>query len=314
VKRRPRLLPCIPCVVALVGGTVGCGETTNRSPSPPSEGGGGNGTGAQGGSASGGSDGLDGGSAGIGEGSAGEATYAGAVLAMVTTSEATLAHVARAVFTAGPRPVIGGCPQCCCSSPQRGLPTPEKPPDAGEITLSPSAGAPPLATLTPEAFEGGHGTFHGMLDLGWSWFPPLSDYALAKSEPWKVGDALQVLARGNEVARFSEVLRTGPALEGVTPALGSAPVVVPSARSFTISWTPAAAGDATMLLGFPNESGICYCDAADSAGMLVVPADLVTPVSGEISLARLTISNVTNENASIDLVGAVVQRSAFEAR
>jgi hypothetical protein len=48
--------------------------------------------------------------------------------------------------------------------------------------------------------------------------------------------------------------------------------------------------------------------------MLVVPADLVTPVSGEISLARLTISNVTNENASIDLVGAVVQRSAFEAR
>ena len=66
-----------------------------------------------------------------------------------------------------------------------------------------------------------------------------------------------------------------------------------------------------MLLSLPYGIGICYCDAPDSAGKLVVDANLLSPVSaeknGKIKLARLTISTVTSGNATIDLVGAVIQ-------
>ena len=37
-------------------------------------------------------------------------------------------------------------------------------------------------------------------------------------------------------------------------------------------------------------------------------------VSGEISLARLSVSTVAGGNASIDLVGAIVQRGPVEVR
>ena len=89
---------------------------------------------------------------------------------------------------------------------------------------------------------------------------------------------------------------------------------MPHTQPFTISWTPAGDGDRVVLLGIPNASGICYCDAPDSAGTLVVDSELLSPVSGEISLARLTTTNLASSNASIDLVGAVVQRGPLEVQ
>ncbi|MES1186596.1 MAG: hypothetical protein ABUL60_22475 [Myxococcales bacterium] len=301
-------LPCTPFVIAVVVGVWGCGETkSNGGVGAPS---------GDGGEAplAGGSSGTSGNSGDAQGGMASEPTYAGAVLAMVKAHEGTQDYVARAVFSAGPRPTIGGCPQCCCRSTERGLPFPDKPPDASEIRLSPAAGLPALATLVPEVFEDGRGVFHGMSDLGWSWFAPLSDYAAVTSQPWHGGDTLAVQAHGNEVAPFSGLLRAGVALAGVTPAIGAEPVVIDHAQPFQISWTPEGNGEATVLLGIPNATGICYCDAPDSAGTLVVPEDLLSPISGEISLARLTISNVASSNASIDLVGAVVQTGPFEAQ
>jgi hypothetical protein len=240
-----------------------------------------------------------------------QAQYAGVVLAMVTQDQATTSYVARAVFTTGARPIIGGCPHCCCGSEERGLPIPQKPADAGNMTLATSAGATALATLVPAAFEGGSGTFYGMSDLGWSWLAPLSDYAPVTSQPWSPGDALSVLATGNEVEPFAGVLQTGPALAGVTPPIGPSPVVVDYRQAFEVSWTPEGKGDATVLLSVPYSGGICFCDAPDAAGKLVVDADLLGPLSldqnGKISLARLTISTVTTGNATIDLVGADVR-------
>jgi hypothetical protein len=247
---------------------------------------------------------------GIADSSSG-AVYSGVVLAMITEDEATTSYVARAVFMTGPRPTIGGCPHCCCGGAQRGLPYPWKPPDAGQITLAGATGTPPLATLVPEVFENGSGTFHGMSDLGWSWYWPLGDYAPVDSQPWSPGDAFQVLATGNEVESFSGVLLTGPPLTGVRPPIGPSPVVIDRSQGFEVAWAPEGKGDATVLLSVPYDGGICYCDAPDSAGKLVVDTNLLGPSSveraGRMKLARLTISTVTSGNARIDLVGAVVQ-------
>ena len=288
-------------VVALLGGAAGC-----------------RGKGLRGGgdAAVGGDDGtIDAAtSADLGTGiadSSSEAMYSGVVLAMITQDEATTSFVARAVFTTGPRPAIGGCPRCCCGVEERGLPLPVKPPDADRITIAAAAGATTLATLVPGSFVDGHGVFYGMSDLGWSWFSPLSDYAPVDSQPWSPGDSLQVVAAGNEVESFAGVLRTGPPLAGIMPPIGPSPVIVDRSQAFQVSWTPEGKGDATVLLSLPRSGSVCYCDAPDSAGRLVVDANLLSPLSveqnGKITLARLTISTVASGNATIYLVGAVIQ-------
>jgi hypothetical protein len=284
--------------IALMAGASGCGKSSGRSPT------------AAGASDGGGTNGIGWEAAG---GASSDATYAGVVLALVTERAANSTYVARALFTAGPRPSIGGCSRCCCASTDRGLPAPEKPPDAGTITLAAAGTSTLLATLVPEPFDDGSGTFYGMTDLGWSWFAPLGDYAPAPSRAWPPGDTLQVLATGNEVAPFSGNLRAAAALEGVTPPLGST-LIVDHTKPFEISWTPEEKSDATVLLGIPTGTGICYCDAPDSAGSLVVDASLLSPVSAELSLARLRVSHVESSNASIDLVGGVVERAPVEVQ
>lgn len=291
-------------VVALLGGAVECGRSGLRSR--------GDAAGAGGTS----SDALTSPDLGTDPAdSSYQAVYAGVVVGILTRDDATTSYVARALFTTGPRPVIGGCPHCCCGTTDRGLPYPIKPPDAGKIILAAAAGATTLATLVPAAFEGGSGTFYGMTDLGWSWFPPLGDYAKVDSQPWSAGDVLQVLATGNEVESFSEALPTGPPLAGVVPPIGLSPVVVDHGQAFTVSWIPQGKGDATVLLSLPYAGGICFCDAPDSAGQLVVDANLLRPISadenGKIKLARLTISTVVRSNATIDLVGADIQEGPF---
>ena len=100
----------------------------------------------------------------------------------------------------------------------------------------------------------------------------------------------------------------------MTPPIGSSTVVVDHTQPFEVSWTPGGNADATVLLGIPNGTGICYCDAPDTAGSLVVDADLLNPVSAEITLTRLTVSNVASSNASIDLVGAVVHKGSLKVQ
>lgn len=289
--------------VALSGGAPGCGGSSVRSTA----------AGAQGGRAAAlGSGGAAAGNAAVG-GASSEATYAGVVLAMASQG-ASSDYTARAIFTQGARRVIGGCSKCCCYGTQRGLPIPVKPPDAGQITLGQAGSSNSLATLVPATFADGSGSFYGTSYLGWAWFPPLSNYAPAQSQPWNFGDSLRVVAAGNEVASFTGTLDTGPELTGVTPPIGPTAIIVDHTRPFEIGWTPAAQGDATVLLSIPGNTGLCFCDAPDSAGSLVVDASLLGPVTGEISLSRLSIVSVTSANASIDLVGAVVQNGPVEVQ
>jgi hypothetical protein len=98
------------------------------------------------------------------------------------------------------------------------------------------------------------------------------------------------------------------------PPIGQTTLMVDHSQPLRISWTPEAGGDATVLLGFPNADGVCFCDAPDSAGVLAVDASLLSAVSGEISLARLTISSTSSGNAAIDLVGAVVNRGQIQVQ
>jgi hypothetical protein len=286
-------------VVALLGGAVACGGSALRS------------RGDAAGAGGVGTDAVTGPDLGTDTPESGSrATYAGVVVGIITHEGPTTTYLARAVFTTGPRPLVGGCPHCCCGATNSGLPYPFKPPDAGKITLAADAGAT-LATLVPASFEGGSGTFYGMSELGWPWSGPLGDYAPVASQPWSAGDTLQVLATGNEVESFSAGLRTGLSLAGVVPSIGASPVVVDHGQPFTVSWTPQDQGDATVLLALPYAGGICFCDAPDSAGRLVVDANLLGPISaeknGKIKLARLTISTVASGNATIDLVGSDVQ-------
>ncbi len=301
--RLPRAHPRIHwLVIALVGGALGCGGSSVRRLS----------AGAQSGAGGGGAGGL-GGSSGetAAAGMSSEALYAGVVLAMVSDDNASSPYVTRADFTGRAHPVLDGCPRCCCGQELHGLPAPGKPPDAGTITLLGADGST-LAALVPEAIDNGG---YGMgIALGWSWFEPLSNYAPVTPQPWAFGDTLQVLAPGNEVEPFSGMLRTGLALAGVSPPIGSSPVIIDHTQPFEISWTPEGDADATMLLGLPTGNSLCYCDAPDSAGKLVVDASLLSPVSGELSLTRLSISTVTSGNASVDLVGAVVQKGPVEVR
>ncbi len=237
------------------------------------------------------------------------AQYAGLVLATRAHDATGTSHAVRALFTDKQRPVIGGCPECCCGSTQRGTPVPKKPPDAGRITLA--ADTTTLATLDPAVFKGASGTHYGMSEeLGWPWFSLLGDYAPVKCGPWDAGDILQVMAAGNEVEAFSASLPTGPPLTGVVPSLGSSPLLVDRSKSFTISWRPQDQGEAIVLLRMSFVGGLCICDAPDAAGRLVMEANLLNPTSndksGTIKLSRLTVSTVASSNAIIDLVGAEV--------
>jgi hypothetical protein len=151
-----------------------------------------------------------------------------------------------------------------------------------------------------------------MTDLGWSWSVPLSNYAPITAQPWSFGDTFQVAAAGDEVDAFSSTFRAGAALTGVTPPIGSATLVVDHTVPFEISWTPEGDAEATILLALPTGNRLCYCDAPDSTGKLVVDASLLSPVTYDITLARLNVTTVTSNNATIDLVGAVVQKGPIE--
>jgi hypothetical protein len=127
-----------------------------------------------------------------------------------------------------------------------------------------------------------------------------------------------VVATGNEVGAFSGVLQVSTALTGVTPAIGSTPVIVHHDQPFEVSWAPEGKGDATVLLSLGYPGGICFCDAPDSAGKVVVDGNLLSPTTaeqkGRIRLARLTTATVSSTNATIDLVGAVVQAGPLQVQ
>jgi hypothetical protein len=249
----------------------------------------------------------------------GDAVYYGVVQAKVAMNATTTDYSAYADFVTGQPFGLSGCMEnwpssgdCCCL---RGIPTPLpiQPPDAADMTLT-GPGGGVLATLVGGSTStDGSLTLQGTDDLGVWWYVSPGGYPRADSQPWSPGDVLQVRAAGGAVAPFAGALRTGALLDGITPALGGAPLVIVRGQVFSVAWTPDTGRDATVLLIMrqiaTTSVTTCFCEAPDSAGSLAVGTDLLgfyetDQLSGDIQLERLVVTSVRGPNANVDLIGA----------
>jgi hypothetical protein len=159
-------------------------------------------------------------------------------------------------------------------------------------------------------------TYQGTWDLGMPWFDYPGIYPAADGAEWNPGDALRVSATGGQVAPFSGTLQTGALLAGVSPAIGSTPLVIDRAADLEVSWTPEGRSheDVFLLLQQFTQGGAttCTCLVPDSAASVTMSATLLGPfgteqLSGRIRLERLIVSTALCDNAAIDLASEVVQ-------
>jgi len=243
--------------------------------------------------------------------------YSGVVLARATQSGTTSSSYGAFVdFTSKYPFYLDSCPglgpsagNCCCMI-GMSTPMPIQPPDGATVTLTSADGASTLATLLPSTPTSTTTTIgpqmYGTWDLGrWGAVVP-GCYAPVGSQPWNPGDALRVSATGNQVHAFSGTLQTGSLLSGVTPSIGSAPLVIDHSQNFEVSWTPEGRENESVLLRLGAAPDVCYCTVPDSAAKVTVDSSLLSPGgTSTISLERLVISTASSDNATITLIGAV---------
>jgi hypothetical protein len=102
----------------------------------------------------------------------------------------------------------------------------------------------------------------------------------------------------------------------VTPAIGTASLVIPRDQDFTISWTPEGHGEDEVIFDLEQigESTVlqCWCTVPDSTGHVTLASKLLmqfatdlTPSEGKstLRLGRTTSSPVSSSNATVSLVG-----------
>jgi hypothetical protein len=160
---------------------------------------------------------------------------------------------------------------------------------AGNIQVDPGGGMPVLSLV-------------GSAQYG---------YALQSPTLWVPGDVLRVTAAGQTVQSFSGSLQTVAPLEGVVPAMGTGPAPateIDRMQDFSVQWTPGSVAGAEVGLWFDTSgSWIIACTAADAAGKLQVPSDLLQNVlagdSAIVNLDRFSTTVVTTNNATVTLEG-----------
>ena len=243
--------------------------------------------------------------------------YSGVVLARTTQSGTTSSSYGAFVDLTSEYPFyLDSCPglgpsagSCCCMI-GMSTPMPIQPPDGATVTLTSADGASTLATLLPSTPTSTTTTIglqtYGAWDLGrWGAVVP-GCYAPVGSQPWNPGDALRVSATGNQVHAFSGTLQTGSLFSGVTPSIGSAPLVIDHSQNFEVSWTPEGRDNESVLLRLGSVPDFCYCTVPDSAAKVIVDSSLLSPGgTSTITLERLVISTASSDNATITLIGAV---------
>ena len=191
------------------------------------------------------------------------------------------------------------------------------------MTLSSTGGGSPLATLN--SGSGGSGIEASIRGSDGSWGPefvvqswdlggfPAGNYGDVSSLPWKPGDALSVVATGDAVHAFSGALQVPALLSGVTPVLGQAVLIIDRTQDFTVTWNPEGRARESMLLILQQSTHpttTCYCTAPDAAAALTVDASLLSPFSAQdcqMILERLVASTASSDNATITLIGEVVE-------
>ncbi|HEY6477285.1 MAG TPA: hypothetical protein VI456_11940 [Polyangia bacterium] len=273
--------------------------------------------------------GTDAGATPIDGGADATAFYSGVVLAKATQGADGGTYMAFADFVEGQIPTLESLPAGSCScTVDVGAGLVRRPPDVGTITVAPidlpAASAPaPLATLTPFGpsldFPGGQGT----ADLGPDWFVTPGGYPYADSLAWSPGSSLAVSAPGHDAPGFSAAILTGAPLAGVTPSFDGPPLAIDRSQPFQVTWTPDQTPNELVMLTIrqiaASAETSCFCVAADTAGDLILGADVVSQyatnqVSCLIELERFTLTTVTNESATIELVGATAlqTRATFQ--
>jgi len=250
--------------------------------------------------------------------------YHGVVLAKISQADDHDAVTAFAAFAAGGQPFaftspIGNHPATNGCSCVRGVATPilNDIVDASTISLA-TAGGDPWARLDPDqaVVDGGSVSFRlaGTADLGASWYVSAGRNAPSAAGPVSPGETLTVSATGATVDAFHGAITVGGRLLGVTPPLGAQDLAIGRGSDFRVSWTPDVEPGQTVLLSLrqagPQSVVACFCEAADQAGTLTVPAELLAlydgaPASCTVQLARLNISTVSRGNATVQLIGEV---------
>jgi hypothetical protein len=133
------------------------------------------------------------------------------------------------------------------------------------------------------------------------------------------GRAIAVVAGGADLDGFEGTMHTGAALTGVTPPIGSGPIVIDRSQDLHVSWTPEGLADEEVLLTvrqIATDSVIaCFCSAPDSAGELTVDKAVlatfgVEQLSCTMELERALTSTVLTDDAVVDLVSEVVQETS----
>lgn len=255
---------------------------------------------------SGGDSGQEGGSA---EG--GGIAYYGVVSAAITASSLSNSYTADTYYGPVGDYVVPGSScagtkagSCCYVAPPKpadagaDAAAPPTPLTAGIVAINASADAGVLATMTPS----GAGAYTAVTN------PPTT------SLTWSPGDALGVVATGDQVDKFSGTLATGALLSGVSPALNGAMSINPG-QNYTISWTRDSTAGETVTLTISAtkistaSEGTITCVVADSAQTVTVDSSLLGKFSdgdfASIVLTRDLTSTATDSNATLYLIGSV---------
>jgi hypothetical protein len=239
----------------------------------------------------------------------------------VSVAAGNLSNTYAAVTSYGPIAdyvTPGTCPasgtkvgDCCFVAPPKPTDagTPPTPPDAGNITLT--DGASTLATIDPTS-----GVYTAVTN------PPTT--ALT----WSPGDKLGVSATGHQVDTYTGMLATGALLSGVTTSGGTATstmfsdaMSINTTSDFVVNWsedTIATGDNVTLVLTGSHggaSDGSITCFVPDSDKTVSVDKSLLANFSttGEtatVSLSRSVVSNATDANATIYLVGSVSESGA----
>jgi hypothetical protein len=237
--------------------------------------------------------------------------YYGVVSAAITASSLSNSYTADTYYGPVADYVVPGSScagtkagSCCYVAPPKpadagaDAAAPPPPPTAGIVTINASADAGVLATMTPSAA----GTYTAVTN------PPTT------SLTWSPGDALGVVATGDQVDKFSGTLATGALLSGVSPALNGAMSNNPG-QNYTLSWTQDSTAGETVTLTISAtkistaSEGTITCVVADSAQTVTVDSSLLGKFSdgdfASIVLTRDLTSTAKDTNATLYLIGSV---------
>jgi hypothetical protein len=149
----------------------------------------------------------------------------------------------------------------------------------------------------------------GQTNLGQLAYDSNTGYYLDNLTAWNPADSLSASAAGDVVTAFNGQTTAPAVLQNVavggTP-LSSSEVTVSVGGGLTVTWNGASANLVQVELNANNGSvqvGTIYCNAADSAGTLNIPASQLVNFSvgqsGTLTISRINYATASASDASV---------------